>query len=530
MANSRMGRLCATALFGLLLSTSAVPVIAQNLDGLAASGEVLAAADPRSEELRGRLDEAGQRGFDIGMGVAENHTLAGPGKQSMGEQLPADQQSGYFAAVLFSVTRNANATAANVGARIAQTEPALANGRRAEDDAFYALGFDIATGLLHDGGSNSLNEAAQRLGARTVHGSLTGATLRGFEASAGLHGLNYGSFPGKSTPITPPGDLGVSDGTTDGTSGDVRVGSVTDVVSEVRADSAGVVRVGSVPNVAGMTANEAHSILANAGYDADEVETNIGPVQPPYDWVIGTTPAAGTTLPPRSKVQYQLPQAWVVRGVIRLPDNDEGTRNEDLVGFDFDTGKIVRGIHSRPEIYAIKREYALPTQTGLGTQYGGINILTDVMVSLNLEQLVPLIERQAGLGEFEIKGRHGYEDCERSFRAGGEVRDRGGAGQYCLITGDNRTARIKIVGIGNIRNKRPPLFHDDTGYVISYVTFPGDASRTVKAQGRVVGPGAPVKPKLRICEMAKVARDRNSPAAPGLAQKCLASGGSIPPP
>ncbi|MCL6740609.1 hypothetical protein LZ518_05615 [Sphingomonas sp. RB56-2] len=54
------------------------------------------------------------------------------------------------------------------------------------------------------------------------------------------------------------------------------------------------------------------------------------------------------------------------------------------------------------------------------------------------------------------------------------------------------------------------------------------ANPTIDAVGRVTVPDAPAKPKLSICEMAKVARDRSSPAAPGLAEKCLASGGTVP--
>jgi hypothetical protein len=55
---------------------------------------------------------------------------------------------------------------------------------------------------------------------------------------------------------------------------------------------------------------------------------------------------------------------------------------------------------------------------------------------------------------------------------------------------------------------------------------------TVKAQGRVRLDGVPGTTKLTICESARAAKARNSPAAPGLEQQCLASGGSLaaPPP
>jgi hypothetical protein len=52
------------------------------------------------------------------------------------------------------------------------------------------------------------------------------------------------------------------------------------------------------------------------------------------------------------------------------------------------------------------------------------------------------------------------------------------------------------------------------------------APGTVKRQGRVRVEGAPAtKPSAPICELARVARARNSPAAPGLEAKCAAESG-----
>ncbi|MCE9522979.1 MAG: hypothetical protein K8S25_11195 [Alphaproteobacteria bacterium] len=49
---------------------------------------------------------------------------------------------------------------------------------------------------------------------------------------------------------------------------------------------------------------------------------------------------------------------------------------------------------------------------------------------------------------------------------------------------------------------------------------------TAKALGRVkLPPGTPAAAPLSICDAAKSARARNSPAAPGLERRCLASGG-----
>ena len=52
------------------------------------------------------------------------------------------------------------------------------------------------------------------------------------------------------------------------------------------------------------------------------------------------------------------------------------------------------------------------------------------------------------------------------------------------------------------------------------------AQQAIKAQGRVKLPeGTPPNPPIPICESARLARARNSPAAPGLEQKCLAAKG-----
>jgi hypothetical protein len=479
MANSRTKRLCATALFALLLSTTAVPVVAQTLDDFAARGEVLAAADPRAADLRSRLDEAGRRGFDIGMGAAGNDTLPGPGKQAIHDSLPVDQQAGYATAVLFAITRNANAGAANRGIRIAQGDPRLSDARGAEDDGFYALGFDIATGLLYDSGSGPFGEIQQSVGAGAVHNSLTGATRRGFEASAQLHGRNYGSFPGKSTPITPPGDLAVSDSTTDGT--------------------AGVDRVGSVPNVVGMAAGEALGTLRAAGYAPAEAEINNGPAQPPYDRVIGMKPAAGTTLPRDSKVEYQIPRAWIFQGHGTLHGNDYGR-----LGFDFDTGKYAL-IDDGADIYATLRvippERSYDTSLNLNFFSPGADV-TMVRLPQSYSSDPPAITHWLS-----------YQDCVRRFRELKQTIVENGSGDYCIVTRDQHTVRLSVTEDGQ------------GGFNFRYATFAGNA-RFLKAQGRVVT-GAPVK-KLPICEAAKKARDRGSPATPGLTKQCLDSGGTIP--
>ncbi|WP_294122515.1 PASTA domain-containing protein [Sphingomonas sp.] len=501
MAKSPMKRFCATALLGLLLSTTAVPVIAQSLDEVAARGEILAAADPLAAILRDGLDEAGRKGFDIGMGTAEGQTALGPGKQARGEALPADQQAGYFAAVRYSVTRNANLEAAHLGARVAVGEPGLADARRAEDDPFYALGFDIATGLLNDRGSNPLNQLAESAKVATVRDSLTGAARRGFDASAQLQGRNYSSFPGKSTPITPPaGDLAVGDGTS------------------------GVDSVGTVPNVVGMTQDAAWITLRDAGYPSPSVvEVNVNATTLPADRVIGSRPDGGTTLPRGSAVAIQVPRAWLVRGTGSLTANDQDTR----LGFDFDTGKYAQ-VGQGADIYTISKSVVVASPYSNERQQ--IRTTIGVVPDASAVRPTPPRSYDEDANKFGT-GRSAAVDCESRFRTeptsgvltGNPELRVNSSGEWCVATNGGHIARVSIRGSGVTTEVR----RNDGDYSFYYVTFL--ASPTVRSQGRVRYDGAPsTVSSLSICEKAKQARDRNSPAAPGLAKSCLESGGTVP--
>jgi hypothetical protein len=130
-----------------------------DVNALAARGEAIVNADPDPlvAELRNQQPADGQRGFYIGMGVAEGHTLSGPGKDRLCASLPAAESRSCSIAVLFSVDRNRNAVMAARGAAIAKTDPFVARARtmqparRVSDrpsspDALYTLGFDIGIG------------------------------------------------------------------------------------------------------------------------------------------------------------------------------------------------------------------------------------------------------------------------------------------------------------------------------------------------------------------------------------------------
>lgn len=169
-------------------SAPVAPLTAAELDDLAAKGELIANGDPLSSELFIREPEGpGRRGFDIGMAAAEGQTEPGPGKQRIHDALSPAEQQGFDVAVMFSLQRNKNANLATTGAAIAASDAEVSAARIAEDDVFYWLGFDIATGIFGDPAQGALGNTATGPGSMKIRDSLNGAGQRGFNASVALH-------------------------------------------------------------------------------------------------------------------------------------------------------------------------------------------------------------------------------------------------------------------------------------------------------------------------------------------------------
>jgi hypothetical protein len=155
---------------------------------LAPLGEVIANQDPLSAELRKRThNDAARRGFDIGMAIAEHDTEMGPGKQAMHDGLAGIEQAAYDVAVSFLLQRNRNAKLATTGAAIANADPAVAQARKKEDDVFYWLGFDIATGIFGDSHQGALGNTATGPGSLKIRDALNAAAIRGFNAAVVYH-------------------------------------------------------------------------------------------------------------------------------------------------------------------------------------------------------------------------------------------------------------------------------------------------------------------------------------------------------
>jgi hypothetical protein len=159
-----------------------------DLDTLAARGAELAVQDPLAAELRNRTtDGALRRGFDIGFGIWEGNSAPGPGKQRVRDALSVAEQPGFDTAAAYALPRNKFAALANVGAAIGNADPALAAARNTENDVFYWLGFDIASGIFGDPAAGSLGNTAIGPGSLGIRNELNAPGQRGFNAATALH-------------------------------------------------------------------------------------------------------------------------------------------------------------------------------------------------------------------------------------------------------------------------------------------------------------------------------------------------------
>jgi hypothetical protein len=157
------------------------------LDVFASRGETLANDDPLASALAAREPEGdARRGFYIGMGAAEGHTLPGPGKDKIQSGLPEAQKPSFGRGVVFSVERNRNIEVIDKGAAVAKADPVVATARQ-NDSPFYVLGFDLATGYFGDpalGAVGNTLTGPSSLGARDT---LDAEGQRGFDAAVKFH-------------------------------------------------------------------------------------------------------------------------------------------------------------------------------------------------------------------------------------------------------------------------------------------------------------------------------------------------------
>ena len=110
-----------------------------------------------------------------------NHT------QRYRDMLPPYEQAGFDTAAEFSLPRNKYAVQSNVGAAIASTDRDLAAARKAENDVFFWLGFDIASGIFGSPAAGAQGNTATGPGSMGIRSELNAAGQRGFDAATALH-------------------------------------------------------------------------------------------------------------------------------------------------------------------------------------------------------------------------------------------------------------------------------------------------------------------------------------------------------
>ena len=158
------------------------------MNEVALRGTRIAQADKLAAELRQRLPAGGGRsGFDVGLGAWAGQTEPGPGKLRYREMVPPNELPGFDMAAEYSLPRNRYAVQANVGATIARLDRAVARARMAEDDPFFWLGFDIASGIFGDRAAGAQGNTATGPGSLGIRNQLNAAGQRGFNAAVALH-------------------------------------------------------------------------------------------------------------------------------------------------------------------------------------------------------------------------------------------------------------------------------------------------------------------------------------------------------
>jgi hypothetical protein len=158
-------------------------------DVLGTRGEALVNEDPLAVMLRDGLPDGPSRhGFNVAFGAnGATDTAPGPGKDRLRDSLPSAERDGFDTAVSFFIERNRNHVLANNGAAIALADPKVAAGRTRESNAFFSLGFDIATGLFGDPALGGQGDTAMGPGKQKIRDSLSVPGTRGFDASMKLH-------------------------------------------------------------------------------------------------------------------------------------------------------------------------------------------------------------------------------------------------------------------------------------------------------------------------------------------------------
>jgi hypothetical protein len=158
-------------------------------DDLRERGVALTADDELAARFLEQMpDDDSKRGFLIGLGAAEGQTEDGPGKQAIHDALPAVQQMPFNLAVEYSLARNRTLDMAVRGAGVMRADPDVADAARAKPSVFYALGFEVSTGLFGDPAFGAKGNTATGPGAFKIRAELRNTdAIEGFNAAVKFH-------------------------------------------------------------------------------------------------------------------------------------------------------------------------------------------------------------------------------------------------------------------------------------------------------------------------------------------------------
>lgn len=158
-------------------------------DNLRERGVALIADDALAARFVEQMpDDESKRGFLVGLGAAEGNTEDGPDKKAIHDALPQAQQAGFTLAVEYSLARNSALDMAVRGAAVIQVDPEVADAARAKPSVFYALGFEVATGIFGDPAFGAKGNTATGPGAFRIRANLKNAdAIEGFNDAVTFH-------------------------------------------------------------------------------------------------------------------------------------------------------------------------------------------------------------------------------------------------------------------------------------------------------------------------------------------------------
>lgn len=257
----------------------------------------------------------------------------------------------------------------------------------------------------------------------------------------------------------------------------------------------------TVPDVVGMERYEAEDAVLKARLRPDIKYLDAPDNAVPMGHIRATVPPVGVRLAPGSTVQLQIPRAAILVGIGQLSAHDLERRN----GFDLDTGTYSEITHGAD---IVVNDHYFEASDGAE--------LSDPDFTGNDVNASAL----SNLGSYFF-----YKNCELHFKDYKKTSvsfniNLGSNGNiFCVKTSKSQMAVVQILSEDNNFKSS-----DGLGYKFHFALFPNP--RPAMALGRVKpAPGAPPPPPRTLCEAARDARARNSPAAPGLERQCRAQGG-----